>query len=85
MAKEKKVEKEETKKTKATKEKKEEKKTNVHEVEIKIEGKEWADALEEAFKKKQKTIKVDGFRQGKVPRSVFEKKLPKTSFSKSSN
>ena len=79
MAKEKKVEKEETKKTKATKEKKEEKKTNVHEVEIKIEGKEWADALEEAFKKKQKTIKVDGFRQGKVPRSVFEKKFGKES------
>ena len=71
MAKEKKVVKEEKE------EKKETKKSNVHEVEVKIEGKEWEDAVEEAFKKRQKTIKVDGFRQGKVPRSVFEKKFGK--------
>ena len=79
MAKEKKVEKEETKKTKATKGAKEEKKSNKHEVEVRIEGKEWEDALDEAFKKKQKTIKIDGFRQGKVPRSIFEKKFGKES------
>ena len=70
MAKKKEVEKEE---------KKIEKKKNTHEVTVKIEGSEWATALDEAFKKKQKTVKVDGFRAGKVPRSVFEKKFGKES------
>ncbi|MBR3211118.1 MAG: trigger factor [Bacilli bacterium] len=82
MAKEKKTEKEETKKTKTKKEETEAKsvkKTNKHEVNVRIEGKEWQDALDEAFQKRQKTVKVDGFRQGKVPRSVFEKKFGKES------
>ena len=52
---------------------------NIHEVTIKIEGKEWKDALDKVFKEKQKTVKVDGFRKGKVPRSVFEKKFGKES------
>ena len=67
--------KEETKTT----EKKEQSKKNIHEIEIKIEGKEWDDALEEAFQKKQKTVKVDGFRKGKVPRSIYEKRFGKES------
>lgn len=46
---------------------------NVHEITKKIEGKEWNDALDKAFKEKQKTVKVDGFRKGKVPRNVYEK------------
>ncbi|MBR6137922.1 MAG: trigger factor [Bacilli bacterium] len=58
-------------------EKKETKKNSTHEVEVKIDGKEWEAALDEAFKEKQKTVKVDGFRVGKVPRSVFEKKFGK--------
>ena len=74
MAKKKEVEKEEKKTTKKT-----EKKKSVHEVTVKIEGSEWEAALDEAFKKKQKTVKVDGFRAGKVPRSVFEKKFGKES------
>jgi len=65
----------ETKKEKT--ETKEKKNSNTHEVEVKIDGKEWEAALDEAFKEKQKTVKVDGFRVGKVPRSVFEKKFGK--------
>ena len=52
-------------------------KTNVHEVVVKIEGKEWTEAIDKAFTKKQKTVKVDGFRPGKVPRDVFEKRFGK--------
>ena len=52
---------------------------NVHEVTIKIEGESWEKALDRVFKEKQKTVKVDGFRKGKVPRSVFEKKFGKES------
>ena len=52
---------------------------NVHEVSIKMEGKEWTDACDKAFKEKQKTVKVDGFRKGKVPRNIYEKKFGKES------
>ena len=52
---------------------------NIHEVTVKIEGDSWKKALDEVFKEKQKTLKVDGFRKGKVPRSVFEKKFGKES------
>ena len=57
--------------------KKEEKdvKKNVHEVSVKIEGDSWKNAIDKAFKKAQKTVNVDGFRKGKVPRNVFEKKF----------
>ena len=60
------------------KEKKETNK-NVHEVTIKIEGKEWEEALDKAFKVKQKNVKVDGFRKGKVPRDIYEKNFGKES------
>ena len=52
---------------------------NVHEITIKIEGKEWEEALDKAFKVKQKTAKVDGFRKGKVPREIYEKHFGKES------
>ena len=52
---------------------------NLHEVSIKIEGKEWETAVDKAFKVKQKTAKVDGFRKGKVPRNVYENKFGKES------
>ena len=61
-----------TKKAKETK-------TNIHEIVIKIEGKEWTDALDKAFAKEQKKASVDGFRKGKVPRNIFEKKFGKES------
>ena len=53
--------------------------SNMHEVVVKIEGKEWTDAVDKAFLKKQKTTKVDGFRPGKVPRVIYEKKFGKES------
>ena len=77
MAKE---EKETKKKTTKKVEKKEEKKnSNVHEVKVKFEGEDWKKAQDAAFAKRQKTVKVDGFRKGKVPRNVFEKKFGKES------
>lgn len=54
-------------------------KKNIHEVSIKIEGDSWNKALDKTFKEKQKTVKVDGFRKGKVPRGVYEKKFGKES------
>ena len=63
-----------TKETKKT-----EKKNNVHEVIVKSEGVEWTEALDKAFKSKQKDAKVDGFRKGKVPRNIYEKHYGKES------
>ena len=60
-----------------TKEKKEKK--NIHNVEIKIEGEKWNQALDDAFKKKVKNVQVDGFRKGKCPRNIYEKKFGKES------
>ena len=59
--------------------KKEKENKNIHEVEVKIEGKAWNDAIDNAFLKKQKTVKVDGFRKGKVPRHIYEKRFGKES------
>ncbi len=47
---------------------------NVHEITVKIEGKEWEDALNKSFKKNVKNVKVDGFRKGSVPKKVYVKK-----------
>ena len=63
----------------AKKSEKETKSKNIHEINIKIEGKDWTDALDKVFAKKQKTAKVDGFRKGKVPRRIYEKKYGKES------
>ena len=52
---------------------------NVHEIEIKVEGKEWEDAITKSFNKNVQNVKVDGFRKGKVPRNIFEKKFGKES------
>ena len=73
--------KEETKTKKATKkvEKKDSKKTeskevkNVHEISVVIEGKEWKDAQDIAFKKDVNNVKIDGFRKGKVPKNIYIK------------
>jgi len=53
--------------------------TNKHDVVIKIDKKEWESALDKSFNKKIKDLKMDGFRKGKVPRDVFEKKFGKES------
>ena len=52
---------------------------NIHEIEVKIEGKDWTNALDKAFSIEQKKVSVDGFRKGKVPREVYEKKYGKES------
>lgn len=57
--------------------KKEEKMTNIHEIEIKFEKEEWTKAQDEAWKSVQKKVNMDGFRKGKVPRNVYEKKYGK--------
>lgn len=67
------------KKETETKEVKKDNKKHVHEVVIKIDGEAWIKALDQAFTKKQKTAKVDGFRKGKVPRDIYEKHFGKES------
>lgn len=67
------------KKETETKEVKKDNKKHVHEVVIKIDGEAWIKALDQAFAKKQKTAKVDGFRKGKVPRDIYEKHFGKES------
>lgn len=55
----------------------EKKQNNIHEIEIEIKGKEWEKTIDDAFKKVIKTVKIDGFRPGKAPRSIYEKKYGK--------
>ena len=55
------------------------KKKYLNEITIKIEGEEWDNALDEAFKKKNKEVTIPGFRKGKATREVFEKKYGKES------
>ena len=52
---------------------------NEKEIEIIIEGKEWEEALDKAFNKANKNVKIDGFRPGKAPKEVFIKKYGKAS------
>ena len=48
---------------------------NVHEIEIKLEGEKWSKCLDNAFKKKNKDVKIDGFRKGTAPKDVYIKKF----------
>ena len=50
-------------------------KKNVHEITIKIEGDEWTSAIDKAYKKKNKEVKIDGFRKGSAPKDIFIKKF----------
>lgn len=58
---------------------KEKKADNIHEIIKKVEGEEWTKALDKAFEKANKKVKIDGFRPGKAPRKIFEKKYGKES------
>ncbi len=49
------------------------------EVLIKIDGEDWKNALDKAFKKLNKEAKIDGFRPGKAPKEVYIKKYGMTS------
>lgn len=53
--------------------------SNKHTIIKKIEKDTWEKALDESFKKNVKKVEVDGFRKGKCPRNVFEKKYGKES------
>ena len=53
--------------------------SNKHTIIKKIEKDAWEKALDESFKKNVKKVKVDGFREGKCPRNIFEKKYGKES------
>lgn len=53
--------------------------SNKHTIIKKIEKDSWEKALNESFKKNVKNAEVDGFRKGKCPRNVFEKKYGKES------
>ena len=50
-------------------------KKNVKELTIKIDGDVWADCLDKAYKKKIKTVKIDGFRKGTAPKAIYIKKF----------
>ena len=52
---------------------------NEKEIKIKVEGKEWEELLDKAFTKRNKTVKIDGFRPGKAPKDIFLKKYGKES------
>jgi len=41
-------------------------------VEFKLDGKEWEAEVEKAYQKNKGKYKLDGFRQGKIPRKVLE-------------
>ena len=50
-----------------------EKNKNLKEIVIKVEGEKWEKALDKAFKQANAKTKIDGFRPGKAPKSVFLK------------
>lgn len=47
------------------------------EFDLVVKGKEWQGLQDEAFEKVNKSAKIDGFRPGKAPRSMYEKKYGK--------
>ena len=47
---------------------------NEKKISVKIEGKEWENAIDEAFQKANKKAKIDGFRPGHAPKEVFIKR-----------
>ena len=44
------------------------------EFDLKVTGKEWSNLQDAAFEKVNQKAKIDGFRPGKAPRNVYEKK-----------
>ena len=47
------------------------------EIKFNVKGKEWETLQDEAFEKVNKKAKIDGFRPGKAPRNIYEKKYGK--------
>lgn len=48
---------------------------NVHVKEVEIKDEKWTSILDEAFNKKNKDLKVDGFRKGKCPKNIYMNKF----------
>ena len=48
---------------------------NVKTIEITIEGESWTKSLDKAFKKKNKEVKIEGFRKGMAPKELYIKKI----------
>lgn len=46
----------------------------IKEIEIKINGKEWEEAVDKAYKKVSEKVRIDGFRPGKAPKDMIMKK-----------
>ena len=49
------------------------------EFKLQINGEAWEQAIEDAFKRANAKVKIDGFREGKAPKEVFLKKYGKES------
>jgi trigger factor len=47
---------------------------NTKEIKKKVDGQTWKDAIDKAFSKVQKEIKIDGFRKGKAPKEIVLKR-----------
>ena len=54
--------------------------TNIHELEVAVDAKTFADAVTKAFQKESKKITLPGFRKGKAPRAMIEKMYGKEVF-----
>lgn len=50
------------------------------EITITLEGKEWTDAIEDAYKKNKNKYEIQGFSKGKAPRKLIEKHYGETVF-----
>lgn len=48
---------------------------NVQKIETEINGAEWEKLLDNTFKKRNKNLKVDGFRKGKCPKNIYLQKF----------
>ena len=52
-------------------------KKNIKEIDVTIEGEKWQKAIDKAYDKVSKKVKIDGFRPGKAPKDIFLKKYGK--------
>ncbi len=48
---------------------------NVKTIEITVKGEKWDNALDKAYKKKNKEVKIEGFRKGMAPKEIYLKKM----------
>ena len=48
---------------------------NVKEIEIIINGEPWETALDKSYKKRNKEVKIEGFRKGTAPKNIYIKKF----------